>query len=236
MTTLKITGFSLLLVLMTSCNVAITTLPEKTYSESQRSLQNISLNGKVYSAVWQQNSGEFRALCYQAYNIAQLRIDEYLKSPSKKPLAIITDIDETFLDNSPYAVTEAKKGNEFDPKSWMNWTSKGEAKAYPGALNLFNYAASKNITVFYITNRNENDRVGTLRNLKDLGFPFADNEHLMLKSTTSDKEERRSEVLKNYDVIIYMGDNLADFSQIFIKKPQSEPVSYTHLDVYKRQS
>ena len=44
----------------------------------------------------------------------------------------------------------------------------------------------------------------------------------MLKGTTSDKEARRLEVLKNYDVIIYMGDNLADFSKIFNKKPQTE--------------
>ena len=44
----------------------------------------------------------------------------------------------------------------------------------------------------------------------------------MLKSTTSDKEDRRLEVLKTYDVILYLGDNLADFSKIFNKKPQDE--------------
>ncbi|MBC7555986.1 MAG: 5'-nucleotidase, lipoprotein e(P4) family [Chryseobacterium sp.] len=222
MKTLKITAFSILLVLMTSCKVSISTLPENTIANSPKTLNNIALNGKVYSALWQQNSGEFHALCYQAYNIAQFRIDENLKIPSKKPLAIITDIDETFLDNSPYAVTEAANGKDYDPKTWANWTAKAEAKAYPGSLNLFNYAASKNVTVFYITNRDENDRVGTLKNLQNLGFPFADEAHIMTKTTTSDKEARRLEVLKNYEVIIYMGDNLADFSKIFNKKPQSE--------------
>lgn len=220
MKTLKITALSVLLVFLTSCKVSVTTLAERT--NTPQSLENISLNGKVYSAVWQQNSGEFRALCYQAYNLAQMRIEENLKNPAKKPLAIITDIDETFLDNSPYAVTEAEKGKDFDAKTWMNWTAKGEAKAYPGSLNFFNYAASKKIQIFYISNRDENDRAGTLKNLKDLGFPNADNDHLMLKGTTSDKEARRLEVLKNYDVIIYMGDNLADFSKIFNKKPQTE--------------
>lgn len=222
MRALKITSLVLLTVLLTSCKVSINTLPEKTVANSPQTLNNISLNGKVFSALWQQNSGEFRALCYQAYNLAHLRIDENLKTNSKKPLAIISDIDETFLDNSPYAVTEAEKGKDYDPKTWMNWTAKGEAKAYPGSLNLFNYAKSKGITVFYITNRDENDRIGTLKNLQNLGFPFADDAHLMLKSTTSDKEARRLEVLKNYDVIVYLGDNLADFSKIFNKKPQSE--------------
>lgn len=218
----KITALSILMVVLTSCKVTVNTSPDQTAVNSSQALHNIALNGKVYSAIWQQNAGEFRALCYQAYNLGQMRIDENLKNPSRKPLAIITDIDETFLDNSPYAVTEAEKGNIFDAKSWMNWTAKGEAKAYPGSLNFFKYAASKNVTVFYISNRDENDRIGTLKNLKDLGFPNADDAHLLLKTTTSDKEARRLEVLKNYDVIIYMGDNLADFSKIFNKKTQTE--------------
>ncbi|QOW10735.1 5'-nucleotidase, lipoprotein e(P4) family [Kaistella flava (ex Peng et al. 2021)] len=222
MKTLKITAVSILMVFMTSCKVVVNTSPDQTAGNSKQSLHNISLNGKVFSAVWQQNAGEFRALCYQAFNLAQLRIDENLKKPSKRPLAIITDIDETFLDNSPYAVTEAEQGKDYDAKTWMNWTSKGEAKAYPGSLNFFNYAASKKITIFYISNRAESDRIGTLKNLKDLGFPNADDAHLLLRGTTSDKEARRLEVLKNYDVIIYMGDNLADFSKIFNKKPQTE--------------
>lgn len=222
MKTFKLTALSFLMVVLTSCKISVKTLPEKTTVNSAQELHNISLNGKVFSAVWQQNAGEFRALCYQAYNLAQIRIDENLKIASTKPLAIITDIDETFLDNSPYAVTEAELGKDYDAKTWMNWTAKGEAKAYPGSLNFFNYAASKKVPVFYISNRDENDRIGTLKNLKDLGFPNADNEHLLLKSTTSDKEARRLEVLKNYNVIIYMGDNLADFSKMFNKKSQAE--------------
>lgn len=217
---LKISILPLFLLLMTSCKVSINTLPEK--SKISTIDENISLNGKIYSALWQQNAGEFRALCYQAYNIAQMRIDENTKINSKKPLAIITDIDETFLDNSPYAVTESENGKDYDPKTWTNWTAKAEAKAYPGSLDLFNYAASKKITVFYITNRDENDRTGTLKNLKDLGFPNADEAHLILRSTSSDKEERRAEVLKNYNVILYLGDNLGDFSNVFYKKTQDE--------------
>lgn len=222
MKTFKITVLSILLVFLTSCKVSVNTFPDKTGETAPRSLQNIALNGKVYSALWQQNAGEFRALCYQAYNLAKMRIDENVKNPSKKPFAIITDVDETFLDNSPYAVTEAENGKIFEAKTWMNWTSKAEAKAFPGSLKFFKYAASKNVTIFYISNRNEDDRIGTLKNLNELGFPNADDAHLLLKSTTSDKEARRLEILKNYEVIIYMGDNLADFSKIFNKKPQTE--------------
>lgn len=219
---LKLSLLPVMLFLLTACKVSINTLPNATITTSLDSPQNIGINGKIYSALWQQNSGEFRALSYQAYNIATLRLDEALKNKSTKPIAIITDIDETFLDNSPYAVGEGEKGKDYDPKTWANWTAKAEAKAYPGSLEFFKYAASKNVTIFYITNRDVNDKVGTLKNLKELGFPSADEQHIILKSTTSDKEERRNSVLKNYDVVLYLGDNLGDFANVFYKVPQKQ--------------
>lgn len=189
---------------------------------AQRKLNDIALNGKVYASLWQQNAGEFRALCYQAYSIAQNNIDKMTTPISDKPYAIITDVDETFLDNSPYAVTQALKGNEFDYATWLEWTSKGEAIAYPGSLDFFTYAASKNVTIFYVTNRNEKDKAGTLKNLQQLHFPFADDQHLLVLTTTSNKEERRKEILKKYNVIMYLGDNLTDFSDVFYKKSQTD--------------
>ena len=219
---LKLSMFPMMLFLLTACKVSINTLPNATITTAETAPRNIAINGKIYSALWQQNSGEFMALSYQAYNIATLRLNEALKQKSGKPLAIITDIDETFLDNSPYAVTEGEKGKDFDSKTWSNWTAKGNAKAYPGSLEFFKYAASKNVTIFYITNRDVNDKAGTLKNLKDLGFPFANEQNLVLKSTTSDKEERRNAVLKNYNVVLYLGDNLGDFANVFYKKSQAE--------------
>lgn len=206
-----------LFILVQSCTTA-----KVTKTESENQLKNIALNGKVYSAVWQQNAGEFRALCYQAYNIATNIVEEKTKTTPDRPFAIITDVDETFLDNSPYAVAQAKLGKEFDKKTWAEWTAKSSAKAYPGSLDFFNYAVSRNVTVFYITNRDGNDKAGTMKNLIDLGFPLVDDQHLIVMKDTSDKEARRQEVLKNYDVILYLGDNLTDFSKIFYKKSMLE--------------
>lgn len=191
-------------------------------AQNSRSLNDISLNGKVYSALWQQNSGEFRALCYQAFNIATEVVKEKTSVNHLRPLAIVTDIDETFLDNSPYAVSQAKKGKEFDQDSWLNWTSKGEAIAFPGAVEFYNYAASKNITIFYITNRNLNDKPGTVKNLKNLGFPFADDEHVVVMTDTSNKEARRKEVLKDFEIFMFLGDNLTDFSEVFYHQSQED--------------
>lgn len=190
--------------------------------QQQRKLNDISLNGKVYSALWQQNAGEFRALCYQAYNIATEIVKEKTSMEHFRPIAIVTDIDETFLDNSPYAVTRALKGKEFDQQSWLEWTSKGEAVAFPGSVEFFNYAASRNVAVFYISNRNENDKAGTIKNLKELGFPYADEEHVLVMKDTSNKEERRRQVLKDYEIFLFLGDNLSDFSEVFYHKSEEE--------------
>lgn len=221
-----IIGLSILMISV-SCKTVVTITDSSAgiivpANSEQRHLEDISLNGKVYSALWQQNAAEFKALCYQAYNIATEIVKEKSSMQHLRPIAIVTDIDETFLDNSPYAVTQALKGKEFDQQSWHDWTSKGEAVAFPGSVEFFNYAASRNVVVFYISNRNENDRPGTIKNLKNLGFPYADDDHVLLMKDTSNKEERRKQVLEQYEIFLLLGDNLSDFSEIFYHKSQAD--------------
>lgn len=183
----------------------------------------ITLGGKLWSAAFQQRAAEYRALCLQAFNIARLRVDEVVQqNTSGKPMAVITDIDETFLDNSPSSVQLALQGKDWDQQAWYEWTAKGSADTLAGALGFFNYAASKHITVFYITNRDEKDRAGTLSNLQKFHFPFSDNEHLIVRQTESSKEERRQKVMANFQVVLLLGDNLADFSSLFDKKSETE--------------
>ncbi|HEY6503638.1 MAG TPA: 5'-nucleotidase, lipoprotein e(P4) family, partial [Chitinophagaceae bacterium] len=167
---------------------------------------------------FQQRAAEYKALCIQAYNIAHLRLEEALKIPSAKPKAIITDIDETFLDNSPYAVHRALQGKDYDSPSWQEWTDKGIADTLTGALAFFNYAAVNNVEVFYITNRKEAERKGTLQNLQHYRFPFADEKHLILRKDVSSKEQRRQQVAAGYEIVLLLGDNLADFSVLFDTK------------------
>src|SRR5687767_1823034 len=79
---------------------------------------NIVVNGKLFTALFQQQAAEYKALCFQAFNIARFRLDEALKDTSSRPRAIITDIDETMLDNSFYAVHQGLKGKDYDGESW----------------------------------------------------------------------------------------------------------------------
>lgn len=179
-------------------------------------------NGKLWSSLFQQKAAEYKALCIQAYNIAQFRLDEAIQQPSPRPKAIISDIDETILDNSPYAVHQALGGKDYDFNTWLEWTGKSNADTLAGALTFFKYAASKNIAIFYISNRDEKERAGTLQNLRRFNFPFADDNHLLLRENTSGKEVRRQRVAANYDIVLLIGDNLSDFSDLFDKKTTAE--------------
>ncbi len=190
--------------------------------------KNTSLNGKLFSSLFHQRAAEYRALCLQGYNIARMRIDSY-KPITNKPLAIITDIDETILDNSPYAVHQAYNGKEYDTQSWYEWTEKAAADTMPGAGAFLSYAASKNVRIFYITNRDEKEKAATIRNLQRFNLPDADEAHFFGKQNISSKELRRQQVMQGHEVILLMGDNLADLSSLYDKKTEEERRSNTDI-------
>ncbi|HMR45740.1 MAG TPA: 5'-nucleotidase, lipoprotein e(P4) family [Bacteroidia bacterium] len=210
--------FALVLIVFYSC-----TTQKKINSTNAGNCNSLTADGRLFTSAYQQYAGEYKALCIQAYNIAALRLDQILNdSNSTKPKAIITDIDETILDNSPYSVHRALYNLDYEPKTWGEWIAMANADTMPGALPFFKYAASKNVEVFYLSNRAESDRSGTLRNIVKYGFPFADNNHLILKTESSSKEGRRKKLAENYDIVLLIGDNLADFSDLFDRKTTEE--------------
>lgn len=186
------------------------------------STNDLVSDGKIFATAYQQRAAEYKALCYQAFNIAHSRIEEFNRQRSSKPKAIMTDIDETILNNSPYQAQQLLQGKDFDPVSWKEWTAKGEADTIPGALHFLRYAAATGIEIFYVTNRDEDEREGTLKNLKKFNFPNADNQHLLLKGNTSSKEPRKNSIAETHTIVLLMGDNMNDFSFLFEKKTSDE--------------
>lgn len=171
------------------------------------------------AVLWQQFSGEYRALAFQAYNFARLSLKEALWNQSNgKANCVIVDADETILDNSAFQGHEIKKGASYIPADWTKWTNMAAADTVPGALSFLKFAAGKGVETFYVTNREGADREGTIKNLKRFGFPNVDEAHLLLKTTTSDKEARRQQILAKYNVLLLCGDNLSDFSNVFYRE------------------
>ena len=188
----------------------------------------ITGNGKLFATLFQQRAAEYRALCFQAYNIARYRVDEY-KAQTSKPKAIVTDIDETLLDNSKYEAGRALQGKEYDQQSWYEWTSMGIADTMPGAVTFLKYVASKGISIFYVTNRDQKERAGTMKNLQRYNLPNADEAHLITRQNVSSKETRRQSINSTHEIMLFLGDNLADFSALFDKKSADERLRNTNF-------
>ena len=187
----------------------------------------VSHDHTIMAVLYQQKAAEYRALCYQAFNIAKWQVDQSSKMlGGMKKKTIIVDIDETVLDNSPF---EAKciLDNTYYPEGWDDWMNKSSAKAVPGALEFLRYAESQDVDVFYISNRKEKYRTQTLKNLQDLGFPSAQDDHLLLKTDDSGKKSRRDLVAEKRFIIMLIGDNLNDFSEVFENKTVEERFAVT---------
>jgi 5'-nucleotidase (lipoprotein e(P4) family) len=172
---------------------------------------------EVGATLWQQSSGEQRALCYQAFALAKMLVERDLRgSRTRMRRAIIVDVDETILDNSPYQARNVKERKNY-PDGWTAWINRAEAKAVPGALEFLKYANSHGVRVFYVTNRKPVEKEGTAQNLRKLGFPEVNDETLLIKTDpgSDSKELRRKGISAKYHVVLLMGDDLNDFAAVF---------------------
>ena len=180
------------------------------------------------ATLWFQQAAEARGLCLQAYGLARLRLEQALNDPgwtaaeeqtgefAALPPAVILDVDETVLDNSYFQARLLQAGRTFTPQAWTAWCAEGAATPLDGAREFCQWAQAQGVTVFYLTNRTEEERPGTRRNLEAQGFPFTEGvETLLCKAGKSDKGPRRQAVAERYRVLLLVGDNVTDFSSAF---------------------
>lgn len=176
---------------------------------------------QVGAYLWVQTSGEFKALCYQAYNLAKLRLDRDLEDKHNRKRAVVFDIDETVLDNSFGGAYELKNKLDWDRDSFNSWVELKKAEAIPGAREFIVYAISKRVEVIYISNRSNAQKESTIINFNRLGIPIK-KENLYFMDNEWSKEKRRELVLSKYDVVLYFGDSLADFDKAWDNKKSKE--------------
>jgi len=188
-----------------------------------------SLEYQLGAILYVQKSAEYRALFYQAFNWAKKVIDDderqmkkLPKSERNRPRAIIFDIDETILDNSPSLAYGFLNNRPFNLPDWYAWGEMRKARALPGAVEFAKYANSKGIRIFYISNRDEVQKQATIDNLIKVGFPDVKDETVMLRKGESSKEARRQAVASKYRIVALFGDNLNDFAKDFEKKSVEE--------------
>ncbi|CAN7525253.1 5'-nucleotidase, lipoprotein e(P4) family [Pseudoxanthomonas sp. LjRoot143] len=188
------------------------------------------------AVAWVQTSVEYRAITTQTFRAAADHLDVALKEknwdalvPSErgnaatglKP-AVVMDVDETVLDNSPYQARLIRDGKEYDEISWDQWVAEKKAKPLPGVVDFARAAAEKGVTILYISNRAVHLKEATLANLREAGLPVADDSVFLGLGTVlegceqngSEKNCRRRLAGQQYRVLMQFGDQIGDFVQV----------------------
>ncbi|QGH59865.1 5'-nucleotidase, lipoprotein e(P4) family [Serratia proteamaculans] len=192
--------------------------PPKTDLQAQQRLADQS----VLALNWFQQSGEYQALSHQAFNSAKLAFDQAKATPGKKK-AVVVDLDETMLDNSPYSGWQAQQGQPFAAATWAKWSQAEQAGAVPGAVKFARYVNSHQGTMFYVSNRKQSEYAATVANMQKLGFTGMSEKTVLLSGDTSNKQPR-FDAIKNagYDIVVYAGDNLNDFGTATYHKDNAQ--------------
>lgn len=186
-------------------------------------------NDLLLGTLWTQRSVEYKGNALTVYALARIRLDQALAdkrwtaAPVEQkgdygnlPPAIVLDVDETLLDNSPYQVWMMKADQAFSTKTWNQFCAAQISKAIPGAVEFTQYADSKGVKVFYLSNRGVETKKDTRENMDKLGFPMGGNVDTLLMQNEkpdwgSQKGTRRTFIAKDYRILLNFGDNLGDF-------------------------
>jgi 5'-nucleotidase (lipoprotein e(P4) family) len=183
----------------------------------------------LLATLWTQRAIEYKGNALTVFALARIRLDEAMADKSwtaapveqkgdfaNLPPAVILDVDETLVDNSLYQAWMLKTNATFSIKTWNEFCAAQVSRAIPGAVEFTKYADSKNVKVFYITNRGVETEKDTRENMQKLGFPMGGNVDTFLMQNKKEgwgsaKGTRRAVVTKDYRVLLNIGDNFGDF-------------------------
>ncbi len=244
MAKLRILSAALLLALLASCD----TLPTRTLATPQSGDAPLAAgkaamvpNDNLNAVAWMQTSVEFRLIAGQTWRAALVQLDRAIKTPgwdaltkedranraNGLPPAIIVDVDETMLDNSPYQARLLRDGQPYNEATWADWVKEEAAKPVPGALEFARAASARGVKIFYLSNRAEDLGDATLRNLRKVGFPVKDASQFLglgvvvdgCESEGSEKGCRRQLVGRKHRVLMQFGDQIGDLVTVVANTP-----------------
>jgi 5'-nucleotidase (lipoprotein e(P4) family) len=183
----------------------------------------------VNAVLWTQSAAEYHASAVQTYRTAERQLLKALEDPhwtaaveqtvsdfGKLPPAVILDLDETVIDNSPLQARLIKENKTYNDAEWTRWIKESRSGLVPGAMNFLKVAHGAGVAIFYVTNRQCNPMTATdptVINLKQLGLPF-NATRLFCRTDTSDKSPRRARIANAHRVLLILGDDFNDFYSV----------------------
>ncbi|PRH84977.1 5-nucleotide phosphatase [Labrys okinawensis] len=190
------------------------------------------------AVLWDQTAVEARGNALAAFALARIRLDQALADPSwtaapaeqtgdfkNFPPAIVLDVDDTLLNTSNYQAWNVKAGTRFTPETWTQYVKAQIDTPIAGAVEFTQYAASKGVKVFYVTNRTKEEEEPTVQLMTKLGFPTGGNVDTFLSAKEqpdwkSAKGTRRAVIAKDYRILLLVGDNFGDFTDAYKGTPE----------------
>jgi 5'-nucleotidase (lipoprotein e(P4) family) len=196
----------------------------------------VAADDNLNAVLWMQASAEYQAATTTVYRAAADKLgvalaeknwdalvpDERGNAATGLKPAVIMDVDETVLDNSPYQARLVRDGKTYDEVSWDAWVAEKKAKPVPGVVEFAKAAAAKGVTIVYLSNRAVHLKDATIANLKAVGMPVKDDSVFLGLGTVvdgceqngSEKNCRRQLAGQQYRVLMQFGDQLGDFVQV----------------------
>jgi 5'-nucleotidase (lipoprotein e(P4) family) len=196
----------------------------------------IPADDNLNAVAWTQTALEHDLIYLETYRSAQSQLltalrdkhwdalpadDRHAPYTGLKP-AVILDIDETVLDNSPYQARLIRSGGEYNEADWAKWCKDERARALPGAVAFTQFAAKHGVAVIYISNRSQDLDQATIDNLRKVGLPVSGADAFLGLGTLlrgcdqvgTEKNCRRQRVSQHYRVLMQFGDQLGDFATV----------------------
>jgi len=190
---------------------------------------------RLNGILWVQTSAEYKMLAEQTYRLAWSQIEDKLAKiksgygvPSaaieqagfninRLPFAVILDIDETVLDNSPMSgrLIETKAG--YTAENWSKWVEKEAADFIPGSYEFINKLRAANVEVIFVTNRTKAEEDHTIKDLSPIVvfdeqiLSYEEKEDSATQPWPNEKTSRREYLATKYWILGMIGDDLADF-------------------------
>lgn len=177
---------------------------------------------------YQQRSAEVAALQRQCYALATLRLRAAVEANGGGTgLAIVSDIDETILDNTAIMAHVLAHEHSFtDVTHWKRWEREGEPGLIPGAADFFALADRLGVTIFYVSDRYDENKFATIATLSRFGLPQVQADRVMLFGPP--KAVRRATIASRYRIVLQLGDTLHDFDGAFAGQSLDDQHRLTH--------
>lgn len=207
--------------------IVIGILSTVTFASAPESLSEAKRNVIQYHDSGQYNK-DVRDIAEEATAYLKQRLADPDSFKGKKP-AIVLDIDETSLSNYAILAQHSFGGSKSE---LLKAISRANNPAMAPILQLYKYAKTHHVAVFFVTARNEQMRSVTKNNLKRAGFEDWDKLYMRGKdnhgaSVEAYKTAARKEITDNgYDIILNIGDQDSDLAGGYADKTFKLPNPY----------